>query len=137
MKHLIWILVVLMMLVSSAMAQEETARDWGVYTQLTNGATIDVPIALTTDKSISPFFTQAGFKNATKAGTEEAIKLMRNLWDIPQVANMRFGTWQIMLVKPKLVEWDDTFFGQVDKAMTIWFEAAKGVKAAPVEKEKE
>jgi len=128
----IWMMIVMLCLAMSlsslALAEDEVAKDWGVLTKLTNGATIDVPVALTTDKSASESFANEGFQKATAKATDEAKKLLRELWDIPEIANMRFSTWQILIIKPRLVVWDDKTYGAIDKAMTVWIKATKAPK---------
>jgi len=134
MKRIAFVLMVLIMTVGIAWGQEETVKDWGIYTKLSNGATIDVAAALTLDKSASGFFANSGFKEETVKATDQAKKLLRNLWDIPEIANMRYSTWQILLVKPRLVEWNKATFDQVDRAMSIWWKAVAPSKV--VEKKK-
>jgi hypothetical protein len=123
MKQFIIGVCLALLLISPALGVEEIAKDWGVLTKLTNGATIDVPFALTTEKSASGFFANGGFKEETAKATEQSRKLLRELWDIPEVANMRFSTWQILLIKPRLVVWDDKTYNTIERAMTIWFNA--------------
>lgn len=135
MKRIALIIVMSLVLVGVVSAQEETVKDWGIYTKLSNGATIDVPVALTLDKSASGFFANSGFKQETGKATDNARKLLRNLWDIPEIANMRYSTWQILLIKPRLVNWNESTFEQIDKAMTIWWKAAAPSSVIKEEKE--
>ena len=125
----VMVAVGLLIYCSDAKAQEEIKKDWGIITKMTNGCSIDVPVALSDSKFTSDFLAQSDFKKETVKADEVSLKLLRNLWNIPEVANMRWSTWQILLLKPRLIVWDDKVYGEIEKAMDIWW-AAVGKKEA-------
>jgi hypothetical protein len=103
----------------------EFVYDWGIFTEAENGGVIDVGRILTTGKiALTPFFTSDSFEKITKSATDEAKKLLRVLWDIPEISNMRFSSYQIILIKPRLVEWDESLRDKINSAMSGWWDVA-------------
>lgn len=128
-KTIVLTIALFMVIFGTAFAQSTSiiAHDWGGLSYRSNGMVIDVRHELTTEKAgLSEFFTE-GYGQATKLATEEAKKLLSIIYNIVGVANIRFSSYQILIITANMFT-PEEIAPKIEEAMTNWHQTIKKEK---------